>query len=114
MPKYAVRETCGGAYSSSDRFDLLTPSNPVGAHGVLAGVGMTRQDCRIYTGPKLRSGPQSRSSRATVRLSSPQAGFAGICGCESGKGNAGRLNHFKVFLPCGMATLLDRSGLTNR
>jgi hypothetical protein len=48
----AVVEQC-----SSDRFDLLTPSNPVGACGALADAGMTRQDCRIYTGPKLRSGP---------------------------------------------------------
>jgi hypothetical protein len=40
------------AHSSSDQFDLLTTGNPVGACGVQAGVGMTRQDCRIYTDPQ--------------------------------------------------------------
>ncbi len=51
----SIAKTGGAAcdHSSSDLFDRLTTGISVGARGVLADVGMTRQDCGIYIGQKL-------------------------------------------------------------
>jgi hypothetical protein len=60
----SIARTGGAAcdHSSSDLFDRLpstllrifdTTGISVGARGVLADVGMTRQDCGIYIGQKL-------------------------------------------------------------